>query len=245
MRDQLCFQGEPRPPDTQTPRMFCLTVLTALLADECGMPGENPVSAVTFLDEQNVRDRVLTPDEFQRIVNVSPDYLMPVLRCADDTGMRRGAILGLTWYRINLKAGFIRLREIDTKTGEGRNIPIGRELSEALRRLPVVLGAQGRWVPYVFKRNGQRIKSSREVFARVCREAGIENFVFHDLRHTATTNLRRAGVDGRTAMKITGHKTMEGFRRYNTIDEQDLLAARRRMDTYMDTSGQPPQQQEL
>jgi integrase len=210
-----------------------------------GIPGENPVSAVTFLDEQNVRDRVLTPDDFQRMVNVSPDYLKPVLRCAYDTGMRRGEILGLTWDRIDLKAGFMRLREMDTKTGEGRSIPIGRELGEALRRLPVVLDAHGKRVPYVFTRNSQRIKSIREIFARVCKEAGIENFVFHDLRHTATTNLRRAGVDALTAMKITGHKTMEVFRRYNTIDEHDLLAARRRMDTYMDTSDQPPQRQEL
>jgi integrase len=201
-----------------------------------GVPAQNPVSGVKFLDEQNVRDRVLTAEEFQRIVNSSPDYLKPVLVCAYHTGMRRGEILGLTWDRVDMKAGFIRLKEIDTKTGEGRTIPIGREFGEVLRRLPVVLDAQGRRIPYVFTRYGQRIKSIREVFARVCRDAGITNFVFHDLRHTATTNLRRAGVDALTAMKITGHKTMAVFRRYNTIDEDDLLTARRRMDTYMDTS---------
>jgi hypothetical protein len=42
-------------------------------------------------------------------------------------------------------------------------------------------------------------------------------------------------VDAVTAMKITGHKTMEVFRRYNTIDERDLAAAQRQMDTYMAT----------
>jgi integrase len=79
----------------------------------------------------------------------------------------------------------------------------------------------------------------------VCRDAGITNFVFHDLRHTAATNLRRAGVDALTAMKITGHKTMAVFRRYNTIDEDDLLAARRRMDTYMDTRASLPQEERV
>jgi integrase len=200
-----------------------------------GIPIENPVSAVTFLDEQNVRDRVLTPGEFQRMVNISPHYLIPILVCAYETGMRRGEILGLTWDRVDLKTGLIRLKDTDTKIGEGRSIPIGRELSEVLRRLPVALDAQGQRLPYVFTRNGQRIKSVREVFARVCHEVGIKNFVFHDLRHTATTNLRRGGVDALTAIKITGHKTMTVFRRYNTIDDDDLLAARRRMDTYMDT----------
>ena len=71
--------------------------------------------------------------------------------------------------------------------------------------------------------------------APVCRDTGIENFVFHDMRHTATTNLRRAGVDALTAMKITGHKTMAVFKRDNTIDEDDLKAAQRQMDTYLDT----------
>jgi hypothetical protein len=50
-------------------------------------------------------------------------------------------------------------------------------------------------------------------------------------------------VGALTAMKITGHKTMAVFKRYDTIDEQDLKAAQRRMDTYMDTMGEtiPPQ----
>jgi hypothetical protein len=52
-------------------------------------------------------------------------------------------------------------------------------------------------------------------------------------------------VDALTAMKITGHKTMAVFRRYNTIDEQDLVAAQRRMDTYMDTLGEIAQPNHL
>jgi len=83
-----------------------------------GVPLENPVSAVTFLDEQNIRDRVLTADEFQRMLEVSPDYLRPMLICAYHTGMRKEEILGLTWDRVDLKSGFIR------------SIPIGRKLRE-------------------------------------------------------------------------------------------------------------------
>ena len=80
---------------------------------------------------------------------------------------------------------------------------------------------------------------------RVRQETGITNTVFHDFRHTATTNLRRAGVDTLTTMKITGHKTMVVFTRYNTIDEHDLKAAQRRMDTYMDTIGETVQPDHL
>jgi integrase len=97
----------------------------------------------------------------------------------------------------------------------------------------------------VFTRNGKQVKATKRVFMRVRQEMGITNTAFHGLRHTATTNLRRAGVDALTAMKITGHKTMAVFKRYDTIDEQDLEAAQRRMDTYMDTIGESIQPDEL
>lgn len=76
----------------------------------------------------------------------------------------------------------------------------------------------------------------RRAFETACRQAGISGVVFHDLRHTFVTNLRRAGVDALTAMKISGHKTMAVFKRYNTIDAADLHQAIGQMDTSMDTS---------
>ena len=97
----------------------------------------------------------------------------------------------------------------------------------------MAIDAHGARVPYVFMRNGRRIKSIREIWTRVCREVGLSDVVFHDLHHTATTNLRRAGVDALTAMKITGHKTMTVFKRCNTIDEPDLSAAQARVDAYV------------
>jgi integrase len=60
--------------------------------------------------------------------------------------------------------------------------------------------------------------------------AGRSDGACHDLRHTATTSLRRAGVDTLTGMKVTGHKIMAVVKRYNSIDEDDLVTAERRMD---------------
>lgn len=66
---------------------------------------------------------------------------------------------------------------------------------------------------YVFcKPNGSPYKDIKEPFRKACREAGIEDFVFHDFRHTAITNWRRAGIDHLTIMKISGHKTMAVFK---------------------------------
>ena len=231
--------GRPPTPATLNRELTCLKHMfnvarKGLLNLPGGNPSDNPVSNVKFLDAHNILDRVLTAEEFQRMVNFSPEYLKPVLVCAYHTSMRKSEILELTWDRVDLKAGFVRLREADTKTSERRIIPIGRELREVLQSLPLALDPQGNRVPFVFTRKGQRIKSIREIFSRVCRDAGLTDVVFHTFRHTATTNFRGAGMDSLTAMKITGHKTMAAFRRYNTIGEPDLAEAQKRVDAYLE-----------
>jgi integrase-like protein len=51
------------------------------------------------------------------------------------------------------------------------------------------------------------VRDVKTAFGKACKRAGITNLRLHDLRHTASTNLRRAGVDATTAMKIVGHKS--------------------------------------
>lgn len=63
--------------------------------------------AVEQLLEHNVRDRVLSVEEFQRLLEAAPNYLRPILLLAHDTGMRRGEILNLRWSQVDLQHGFI------------------------------------------------------------------------------------------------------------------------------------------
>ena len=69
-------------------------------------------------------------------------------------------------------------------------------------------------------------------FKAACRRAGIVGLRIHDFRHTASTNLRRAGVDTATAMKIVGHKSDRMHRRYNTIEPDDLHKAAAKLHMY-------------
>jgi integrase len=65
------------------------------------------------------------------------------------------------------------------------------------------------------------------------RKAGIENFRFHDLRLCAAMNLKRAGVDTLTAMKIVEHKSEKIHKRYNSVSEADLRQAAKRLGFYI------------
>ena len=46
--------------------------------------------------------------------------------------------------------------------------------------------------------------------------------MFHDFRHVAISNLRKAGNSPTVIMKASGHKTMSMFIRYDLVDEEDL-----------------------
>ena len=86
---------------------------------------------------------------------------------------------------------------------------------------------------HVFLRDGLPVRSLKGAFKAACKGAGITSFRFHDLRHTAITNMRRSGIDLLTIMQISGHKTMVCFTRYNSFREADLKAAALKSNTYL------------
>lgn len=96
-----------------------------------------------------------------------------------------------------------------------------------------------RWLHRLYRGRPPRhcsCKGIKRVFRTVLRETGISDFRFHDLRHCAATNLRRAGVDTATAMQIVGHKSDKMWKRYNAIKESDLLHAAKKLNAYLETS---------
>jgi integrase len=86
---------------------------------------------------------------------------------------------------------------------------------------------------HVFTYEGQPLRRITLSFQTALRDAGIVDFRFHDLRHCASTNLRRAGVDTATAMKIVGHTSEKMWARYNAIDERDLTRAAEKLNRYL------------
>lgn len=215
-----------------------LALLKAIfsLALREGWIERNPVSLIKLEKENNVRDRVLEPEEFERLQNHSALHLQAINLCAYQTGMRSGEILTLTWDRVDFPAGLIHLRAEDTKTDDARLIPLTRELTVLLKDLYKVryLDEQK-----VFLVKGRSIGSMKTAFNGACRRAGIEGFHFHDFRHTAVTNMRRAGIDHLTIMKITGHKTMAVFKRYNSFRVNDLKQAAFQFNTYLTLAHSP------
>ena len=183
----------------------------------------NPIIKAAKLKDDNVRQRIISQNELENLLSFSPVHLKPILKMAYYEPMRKEEIIGLTWVEIDLQSNFIRLSANRTKGKKnGRSIPIHPLIKEMLYSLPrsittnrvfLYLDKQGRYRPF---------KGFSRSWNRVRKLAGLNDVVFHDLRHTAITNMRKAGNPPSVIMKASGHKTMSMFLRYNLVDDEDL-----------------------
>ena len=159
-----------------------------------------------------------------------PSYLRPVISFAYRTGWRKSEILNLTWDRVDLREGLVRLDAGDTKNDEGRTVYLDPELRDILKEQ---LKVRRLGFPYVFHREGERISGFRKSWISACKKTKLGDRLFHDFRRTAIRNLVRSGVPERVAMMISGHKTRSVFERYNVVSPDDLKQAALRQGAYL------------
>jgi len=188
---------------------------------------DNPAAHVPKPNPQNERDRIATQEEWERLKAVLAPHLRRFLTVAYDVGPRRGELLALEWSDVDMRCKEFTLRR--TKNGEVRIVP----MTPAVYQVFTELRQERRLdTSRVFLYKGRPLGRINTAFKSACRRAGITNLRIHDFRHTASTNLRRAGVDTTTAMRIVGHKSDRMHRRYNTIEPADLHQAAAKLHVY-------------
>jgi integrase len=188
---------------------------------------DNPAAHVPKPNPNNERDRIATPEEWARLEETLAPHLRRLLTVAYEVGPRKGELVNLEWSDVDLHRKEFTLRR--TKNGEVRVVP----MTPAVYQVFMELRQERRLdTNRVFLYNDKAIQRIGTGFKAACRRAGITNLRIHDFRHTASTNLRRAGVDTATAMKIVGHKSDRMHRRYNTIEPEDLHRAAAQLHVY-------------
>lgn len=168
---------------------------------------ENPTANLSFsVGNSNARDRWLTPEEEKRLLAnaARPAWFQPLLKAALHTGMRRRELLSLKWQDIDFKRRLILVER--SKNGLKRSVPMTGTLRATLKEQKV-RDISGRVFPV-------SESSLRDAFLRAVKTAGIEDFRFHDLRHTFATRLVQSGVDLYRVKELLGHKTIAMTTRY-------------------------------
>ncbi len=173
---------------------------------------------IPMLAENNVRVGFFERETFEAVRAALPEALRPVATFAYLTGWRiPSEVLTLQWRQIDLAVGTVRLDPGTTKNRDGRLFPFGshlpelRQLLEAQRKATTAVEKANDVIcPWVFHRNGKRVRSFRGAWTAACEAAGCPTMIPHDFRRTAVRNLERAGVSRSVAMQLTGPQDGSG-----------------------------------
>jgi integrase len=137
-----------------------------------------------------------------------------------------GELLSLRWTDLDLTRGVARLE--CTKNGERRTLPLKGHALAVLRDLAAV---RRRDSPLVFpSTNGRTPACFTKPWERALTEAGIENFRFHDLRHSCASYLAMMGATPTDIAAVLGHKTLAMVKRYAHLSDEHVSQVVARMN---------------
>lgn len=170
----------------------------------------NPCVNIKKLKENNEKIRYLTIEEEKRLFEVLPEHIKPIVVCALQTGMRRSNILNLRWEQIDFEYNFIEIEKQENKGHKIIRIPISEKLLTELK----TIGIKNNGYVFINPETQKPYNTIRKAWLSALKRANIENFRFHDLRHTVATRLVERNVDIRTVQEIMAHSSISTTQRY-------------------------------
>lgn len=161
------------------------------------------------------RERYITREELQTLLDACAlPHVKLFVTLAWATAGRHGAILELTWSRVNIETGAVRLAQAGQERRKGRaTVKVSGWALEALREAYAI-----RTCEFVIEYGGHAVKSVSTGFETACRKAGLDDVTPHVLRHSAAVAMVQAGISlfkisqflGHTSTKVT-EKTYARF----------------------------------
>jgi integrase len=185
----------------------------------------NPCERIEKPAESKGRVRFLSDDERSALLaecKTHPDlYLAVVL--ALSTGARQAEIMTLRYGQIDFVRQVIILPK--TKNGETRALPLVSSAFSLLQeRAKIRTLNDDRVFPPTRLAKKAEYLDLRQPWEKAIKAAGITDFHWHDLRHTAASYLAMSGVSLVEISKILGHRTMQMVSRYSHLSEGHIVA---------------------
>lgn len=179
---------------------------------------------IRMLTGEVERDRWLNRDEAQRLIAACPPHLTALVRFALATGCRASEIKGLEWNRVDLERKTAWLNQ--TKNGTPRGVPLNHD---AVSVLESVTGQHSRFC-FSYQGNPITWEITNSAWHTALAKAGIEDFRFHDLRHTWASWHRQAGTSCDELKDLGGWKSRVMVDRYAKYATEHLAVAASRIE---------------
>lgn len=180
---------------------------------------------IRLFKESQGRERALTVEQAGRLLNELPLHQREFVAFALATGLRQRNVLELEWMQVNLD---LRHAWVSGAKSKNRH-PISVPLNEAA--MSVLIRQIGKHPTRVFTFNGKPIKQANtHAWQHALKRAGIEDFRWHDLRHTWATWQRQAGTPTHELQRLGGWRTGAMVERYAHLAPDHLAEAASRLD---------------
>ncbi len=232
-RDNLArgqsLSGKVPSPHTVKRYLAILSRAMSVAAREWWWMDDNPCARVVRPKEPRARMRFLDDQERQRLLTVCETSrkrrLHPLVVLAVSTGARQGELLSLKWQDVGLDRGVAIVHH--SKNGERRALAITGLADQVLREWSAVRRID---CDLVFHNRHGKPLFPKYAWADALAEAEIEDFRFHDLRHTFVSYLAMSGATLAELAEALGHKTLAMVKRYAHLTEGHTAGVVARMN---------------
>src|SRR5438552_2284631 len=167
------------------------------------------VPKVKLFKEGPGRERSITVEEAETLLAKLPEHQRDVVTFTLATGLRQSNVLDLEWSHVDLEARHAWVGANDSKNGKPITVPLNATALEVLRR------QLGKHPQRVFTYAGKPLATANtRAWRKALKRAGIENFRWHDTRHTWATWHRRSGTPTHELQRLGGWRSSVMVERY-------------------------------
>ncbi len=172
---------------------------------------------VRMLKEPTRRVRFITRQEAERLLSVLPEHMAEMAAFSLATGLRKANVTGLLWTQVDLVRRLAWIHPDQAKTRKAIAVPLNAAAVEIVRR------QMGKSLTHVFSYLGKpMVHFHRKAWCQALSRAGIENFRWHDLRHTWASWHVQGGTPLHALQELGGWESPEMVRRYAHFSAEHL-----------------------
>ncbi len=167
------------------------------------------VPHIRLYPTSKIRVRWLTPDQVRTLLSELPEHLADLVRFSLATGLRKANVLGLEWSQVDIRRRVAWIHADQAKGGRDIHVSLNATALQVLQR------QIDKHPTYVFTYKGSPIgQVNTKAWRNALKRAGIENFRWHDLRHTWASWLAQGGVPLNVLQEMGAWQSTEMVRRY-------------------------------